>query len=113
MARECFVIGATKCGDQTSGQWFVRSVDALHRFSIASAAINAIPVHQLPSYATTRSVLELQRLMSEALMQLDAASTEVESHGSLVQYKAFASAFNDLATRADPHLQLIEAARAV
>lgn len=51
--------------------------------------------------------------MSEALMQLDAASTEVESHGSLVQYKAFASAFNDLATRADPHLQLIEAARAV
>lgn len=85
-ARECFVIAAMKCGDQTAGQWFVRSVDALHRFNIASAAINAIPVHQLPSYAITSSVLE----------------------------QVFASAFNNLATRADdPLRKLIEAERSV
>ncbi len=52
---------------------------------IVSAAINAIPVHQLPSYGLTLSVLELQQMMAEGLMQLDAAFKEVEDHGGLVQ----------------------------
>lgn len=112
--RECFVIAATKCGDQTSGERFVRSVDALHRFRIASAAITAIPVHQLPSYALTQSVLALQRLMSEALVQLEAAFNEVGTHGNLVQYKDFASAFNNLAAQADdPVTRLVDSARNV
>jgi hypothetical protein len=40
---------------------------------ILSSAINTIPLHQLPTYEVTKSVLELQAMMAEGQMQLDAA----------------------------------------
>ena len=109
-AQECFANAAMQCGDQASGEFFVRSVDAFHRFRIASAAINAIPVHQLPSYGLARSVLELQRMMAEGLMQLDTASQEVETYGRLVQFQPYADAFSRLTRLANPPLTQIEAA---
>ena len=111
-AQECFADAAKNCGSEESGRLFVRSVEAFHRFRIVSAAINAIPVHQLPSYGLTRSVLELQRIVAEGLMQSEAAFNEVEAHGRLVQFEAYAAAFSRLATLANPHLtQIEEAAR--
>jgi hypothetical protein len=110
-AQECFANAAMKCGaSEASGQSFIRSVEAFHRFRIASAAMNGIPVHQLPSYGLTRSVIELQGMMAEGMMQLDAALNEIQSHGSLVQSKLYADAFSKLATRAHPCLTQIEAA---
>jgi hypothetical protein len=110
-AQQCFANAAMKCGaGEESGRTFVRSVEAFHRFRIVSAAMNAIPVYQLPSYALTRSVLELQRMMAEGLMQLDTAFEEVGSHGTLPQAASYGAAFASLATRAHPYLQQIEAA---
>jgi hypothetical protein len=110
-AQECFANAAMHCGAGSSeGETFVLSVDAYHRFRIVSAAINAIPVHQIPNYELTRSVLELQRMTAEGLMQLDTASQEISSHGALVQAAAYGAAFSHLATRAHPCLVMIEAA---
>jgi hypothetical protein len=109
--QECFADAAMKCGEgEEAGRLFVRRVEAFHRFRIASAALNAIPVHQLPSYVLTRSVLELQGMMAEGMMQLDAAFKEIDDHQCLVQAEAYGAAFSSLAGRAHPPLQLIEAA---
>jgi hypothetical protein len=89
---------------------FARSVEATHRLGIISSALNAIPLHQLPTYELTESVLQLQILMSQAGMQFDAASKEVEAHGHLVQAAAYGNAFTQLARRARHHVGRIRAA---
>jgi len=109
---ECFVNAATKCNaGASSGLLFVTSVAAFHRFRIVSSAINAIPLHQLPSYDVTQSMLELQTMMAEGLMQLDTAFKEIEAHQELVQAAAYGAAFKNLATRAHPHIRRINTAR--
>jgi hypothetical protein len=85
-----------------SGLLFVTSVEAFHRFRIVSSAINAIPLHQLPSYEGLQSVLELQTMMAEGLMQLDTAFKEIEAHQQLVQAAAYGGAFDKLAARGVP-----------
>ena len=109
---KCFVTAALKCSaGKGEGLFFVRSVEAFHRFRIVSAAINAIPLHHLPSYEVTQNVLELQAMMAEGLMQLDAAFKEIEAHQELVQATLYGEAFNKLAARARPYLARIDAAR--
>ncbi|MTK64934.1 MAG: hypothetical protein F8N15_10580 [Methanobacterium sp.] len=109
--QKCFTNAAAHCGHDTEqGLRFVRSVEACHRFRIASAAINAVPVHELPSYQLARRVLELQQLMAEGLMQLDAAFKEVDDHQRLVQSELYGQAFTRLAESARPCLSEIEAA---
>lgn len=107
----CFVNAATKCNaGPESGLLFVASVEAFHRFRIVSSAINAIPLHQLPSYGVTRSVLELQAMMAEGQMQLDTAFKEIEANQQLVQAAAYGAAFDKLAARARPFLAVIQSA---
>ena len=74
-------------------------------------AINTIPLHQLPTYEVTQSVLELKTMMAEGLMQLDAAFKEIEAHQQLTQAEAYGNAFDRLAERARPHLNCILKAR--
>jgi len=112
-AQECFANAAMKCGaGEEEARLFVQSVDAFHRFRIVSAAINSIPIHQLPSYRLTRSVLDLQQMVAESLVLLDVAVKEIEGHTRLVQVAAYGTAFGRLAERACPHLKQIEAASA-
>jgi hypothetical protein len=106
--RECFNNAATKChAGNEEGLLFVRSVAAFHRFRIVSWAINAIPLHQLPGYEVTQSVLELQAMMAEGRMQLDTAFKEIDDHQQFVQAVAYGEAFRCLAARARPHLARI------
>jgi hypothetical protein len=108
---KCLVNAAMKCSaGEGEGLFFVRSVEAFHRFRIVSSAINSIPLHQLPSYEVTQSVLELQAIMAEGLMQLDAAFKEIEDHQRLMQAAAYGGAFEKLAARARPFLALIRKA---
>ncbi len=111
-AQECFANAAMHCGnDGEDAVSYIISVEAFHKFRVASAAMNAIPVCQLPTYELTRCVLELQRMMEEGMMQWQAASNEIGNHnGQLVQAKAYGTAFSALATRAHPFLKAIEKA---
>jgi hypothetical protein len=109
---ECFRNAAARCSaGQNEGLNFVRSVQAFHRFRIVSSAIGAIPLHELPSYEVTQSVLELQAMMEEGLMQLKTAFQEIDRHQALIQAELYGGAFNNLAVRARPHLKRIDAAR--
>jgi hypothetical protein len=78
---------------------------------ILSSAINTIPLHQLPTYEVTKSVLELQAMMAEGQMHLDAAFKEVESPGQLVRAALYGHAFDLLADRARPERDCISEAR--
>lgn len=106
----CFDHAAGRCAaGPDEGLKFVRSVQAFHRFRIVSCAVRAIPLHRLPTYEVTRSVLELQAMMAEGLMQLDAAFREIDDHQRLVQAEAYGAAFSELAGRARPYLAQIRA----
>lgn len=108
----CFANAAEKCSASAiEGLLFVRSVQAYHRFRIVSSAVNAIPLYKLPSYEVTRSVIELQAMMAEGLMQLDAAFKEIDTYQELVQHLAYGEAFEKLAARACPYLAQIDSAR--
>jgi hypothetical protein len=52
-------------------------------------------------------VLELQAMMAESLMHLDAAFKEIEAHQELVQWAAYGNAFHLLAQRAIPERDCI------
>jgi hypothetical protein len=104
----CFLFAAARCNaGAEEGLLFVSSVNAFHRFRILSSAVNAIPLHQLPTYEVTKSVLELQAMMAEGLMQLDAAFNEVGAHQQLVQAAAFGHAFDLLTERSRPERDCI------
>ena len=106
---ECLNNAAAECqAGNEEGSLFVRSVDAVHRFRIVLAAITAIPLHQLPGYEVTQSVLELQAIMAKGQVQLDAAFKEVENHDRLVQAPLYSGAFSDLAAQARFHANIIE-----
>jgi hypothetical protein len=109
----CFLFAAARCNaGSAEGLMFVTSVNAFHRFRILSSAINAIPLHQLPTYEVTKSVLELQAMMAEGLMQLDAAFKEVEVHQQLVQAALYDHGFDLLMERARPERNCISEASA-
>lgn len=109
--RDCFVNASERCSaDPDEGLEFVRSVQAFHRFRIVSSSVHAIPLHELPTYDATRSVLELQAMMAEALMQLDTAFKEIEDNQRLIQAQAYGEAFGKVAHRALPYLTRIHTA---
>jgi hypothetical protein len=108
----CFLFAATQCNaDPAEGLQFVTSVNAFHRFRILLSAVNAIPLHQLQTYEVTKSVLELQAMMGEGLMQLDTAFKEIQAHQQLVQSANYGYAFKRLTERARPERDCILKAR--
>jgi hypothetical protein len=110
-AQKCFANAAMHCGGGGSDAiTHIRSVTEFNRFRAISAAMNAIPVHQLPSYYLTNCVLDLQCIMNEGVLQWETAFNEISDHDDLVQAAAYAAAFSDLASRAHPFLSAIEAA---
>jgi len=110
-AQECLANAAKELGpDPDQGRTHVRSVAVFNRFRVAAAAVEGIPVHLVPHHNLVRAVIALKQIMSEGLMQYEAAFREIDEHQTLVQSEAYGMAFSDLATRAHPYLLEIERA---
>jgi len=110
-AQECLANAAKELGpDPDQGRTHVRSVAVFNRFRVAAAAVEGIPVHMVPHHNLVRAVIALKQIMSEGMMQYEAAFREIDEHQTLVQSEAYGMAFSDLTTRAHPYLSEIERA---